>query len=125
MRVESLAELEAVFKAWRRRKRHVREAVPEQLRERARRAMRVHGAGPVARATKMERKRLDQDRSGSTVAKTKGTVAAYSRVELAAPGTVGRPFFEVETPEGVKVRIFVQDEQTVGFLASLCGMGGA
>jgi hypothetical protein len=48
---ESLAELKAAFEKWRSKKRHVREAVPAQLLERARAAAARHGWAAVARAS--------------------------------------------------------------------------
>lgn len=129
MRVESLAELEAAFIAWRRKKRHVREAVPEGLRDRARRAMKVHGEGPVARVTKLDRRRLSRGRGRAERKKGRRTTAravpTFSRAELAAPGTMSRPFAEVETPAGLKLRIYTQTDQTLGLLSALCAMRGA
>lgn len=57
MEVESLAGLEAAFEAWRRGKRHPREAVPAVLLKRARQAARVHGPAAVSRVTKVDRGR--------------------------------------------------------------------
>jgi hypothetical protein len=45
-------------------------------------------------------------------------------VELAAPATA-RPFAEVETPTGMKVRLFTQTDEALDLLSSLCGMRGA
>lgn len=58
MRVDSLARLESAFRDWRRRKRHVRERIPEDLLERARRAISVHGAWRVGQTTGIEHSRL-------------------------------------------------------------------
>jgi len=69
--IETLVGLKAAFEDWRRKKRHVREAVPGELLERARRAIGVHGLGAVVRATKVEGTRL---RKGS--ARGKSTSAA-------------------------------------------------
>jgi hypothetical protein len=58
MKVETLKELRTAFEGWRRKKRHLREPVPSDLRERAHRAIEVYGVGVVARATKLEQSRL-------------------------------------------------------------------
>jgi hypothetical protein len=49
---------------------------------------------------------------------------SFSRVELAAPAASTRPFAEVETGAGLKLRLFVQTEETLRLLSSLCGVGG-
>jgi hypothetical protein len=128
MKVESLDELKAAFDAWRRQKRHAREAVPDDLLERARRAIRAYGLGPIARATRVDRGRLGRGRrvGGS---RKRGIASAarlpsFSRVELAAPAATSRPFAEVETPTGLKLRIFAQTPETLDFVSSLCGVGG-
>jgi len=58
MKVDSLNELTVAFTEWRRGKRHVREAVPDRLLERARRGAEVHGVKEVVRAAGLERSRL-------------------------------------------------------------------
>ena len=47
MKVDSLKDLESAFANWRRSKKHVREAVPEELLARARRAVKKHGLKAV------------------------------------------------------------------------------
>lgn len=54
MKVETLEELKEAFESWRRKKRHVREPVPSDLRKRAHRAIDAYGLGVVARAIKLE-----------------------------------------------------------------------
>jgi hypothetical protein len=125
MEVESLTGLRAAFEAWRSRKRHPREAIPGDLLERARAAARGHGPAAVARATKVGRERLKEDRrergeSGTVAARI---VPAYSRVEVAA--ATARPFAEVETPAGLKVRLFTETGEALGLLSALLGAGGA
>ena len=58
MKVETLDELAAAFGRWRRKKRYIREGVPEELWERTLRAAQVYGTNAVARATKVEHSRL-------------------------------------------------------------------
>jgi hypothetical protein len=121
---ESLAELKTAFEKWRSRKRHVREAVPAELLQRARVAAARHGWAAVARATKVDRGRLESDRSRGGRARGAG-VATYSRLELAAPAAAtARPFAEVEMPTGLKVRLFTDSGEALGLLSSLLGAGG-
>ena len=122
---ESLAELMAAFEKWRSRKRHVREAVPAELLQRARTAAARHGWAAVARATKVDRGRLESDRSRGgkrRVPETSGPM--YSRLELVAPAATARPFAEVEMPTGLRVRLFTDTGEALGLLSSLLGAGG-
>ena len=125
MKVETLEELRAAFEGWRRKKRHLREPVPLDLRERAHRAIAVYGLGVVARATRLEQGRLKAEhgrRAGSDV-----RMPSYSRIALASAAATGaeRPLAEVETPGGLKVRIFMHTPEVVGLVTSLLVMGGA
>src|SRR5213078_2015132 len=117
MKVDSLSELKAAFAGWRRGKRHVREAVPEELLERARRAAAVHGVKEVVRAIRVERSRLFGRRRDER--------PAFSRLELTPPASGAAPIAELETPAGLKLRVFADSNAMVGLLSSLCGMGGA
>jgi hypothetical protein len=123
---ESLAELKAAFEKWRSRKRHVREAVPGELLQRARAAAGRHGWTAVARATKVDRSRLETDKSRGGRRRAAGTdVPTYSRLDLAAPAAATpRPFAEVEMPTGLKVRLFTESGEALGLLTSLLGAGG-
>jgi hypothetical protein len=122
---ESLVELKAAFEAWRRRKRHAREAIPVDLLRRACAAARHHGPSAVARATKVGRGRLKTGRRGRGGRKVAASsVPTYSRLELGAPAATARPFAEVEMPTGLKVRLFTETGEALGLLASLLG-GGA
>lgn len=129
---ESLAELGEAFAAWRRRKRHVREAVPVELMARARAAARHHGSAAVGRATGVQRDRLVVPRAEREGAKRSAAAAgmsmvpAYSRVEIAAPAppSSARPFAEVEAPSGLKVRLFIESGGALGLLSALLGAGG-
>jgi hypothetical protein len=123
---ESLAALKAAFQEWRSRKRHVREAVPAALLQRARAAAGRHGPAAVARATKVERGRLGTSGSRGKKRRLPGAaVPRYSRLELAAPAAAARPFAEVELPTGLKVRLFTETGDALGLLSSLLGAGGA
>ena len=122
---ESLAELKAAFEKWRSRKRHVREAVPAELLQRARAAAGRHGWAAVARVTKVDRGRLESDRSRDGKRRVPGTGGPmYSRLELSAPAATARPFAEVEMPTGVRVRLFTDTSEALGLLSSLLGGGG-
>jgi hypothetical protein len=48
----------------------------------------------------------------------------YSRLELAAPAATARPFAEVETPTGLRVRLFTDTGEALGLLSSLLGARG-
>jgi hypothetical protein len=119
---ESLAELKAAFEKWRSRKRHVREAVPAELLQRARTAAAHHGWAAVARATKVDRGRLESARSLGGKRRAGGPM--YSRLELAAPAATARPFAEVEMPTGLRVRLFTDTGEALGLLSSLLGARG-
>jgi hypothetical protein len=127
MKRESLDGLRANFEAWRRKKRYRQEPIPKALLATARRAARRHGSAAVARATKVDRGRLNVEGSGRRRMSRPVAVhtPTFSRVALAAPAVVGRPFAELEMATGVKVRLFTQTDEVLEWLASLCGPGGA
>jgi hypothetical protein len=119
-KVDSLDELRAAFNRWRRKKRHVRERVPDELWARALQAAHVYGTNAVARATKIENARLRGKQS-----KGSASVPAFTCLDIAAPAAATHPIAEVETTTGLKLRIFAQTPETLGLLSSLCGIGGA
>jgi hypothetical protein len=122
---ESLAELKTAFEKWRSKKRHVREAIPVELLQRARAGATRHGWAAVARATKVDRGRLEAERSRGGKRMVSGTgVPRYSRVELAAPASTARPFAEVEMPTGLRVKLFTETGEALALLSSLLGAGG-
>jgi hypothetical protein len=124
MKAESLDELKAAFAEWRRSKSHVREAAPQELLTRARKATGVHGVGKVSRATRVDRRRLEGVPRVHAGRRARPTGApSFSRVELVAPAR-SRPFAEVELGTGLKVRFFEQTPEALGLLSSLCGAGG-
>ena len=130
MKVDSLNELTVAFTEWRRGKRHVRETVPDRLLERARRGAEVHGVKEVVRAIGVERSRLFRNRptgksaTALTVRAAKPVSPAFSRLELPSLPRGGAPIAELETPTGLKLRVFGESAAMVGLLANLCGMGG-
>ena len=153
MTEESLEELGAAFAGWRKSKRNAREPVPKALWEQTQRAAEIHGALAVSRVTKIQRSRIVErvEKSKSTgglrceadassrsckgsgdstgrrsQVKSKGTaVPRFSRVSLSAPSVPGCPVAEVETAAGVRLRVFVQTEEMLNLLSSLCSTGGA
>jgi hypothetical protein len=134
MKVDSLDELESAFAEWRRGKKHAREAMPEELRARARRATKKHGEKAVVRVTRVERARLFRSKParkkvrGATRKATKGatrTVPAFSRFELGAlPAANPRPIAEVETGTGMRLRVFEETPEMMALLSAACGLGG-
>jgi hypothetical protein len=126
MKDASLDELKVEFDKWRKKKRHIREAVPEALMERARQAISVHGIKRVVKATRIERSRLTKDRSNKLMSDKVQVdlVPSYSKVELVAPEAKSSPIAEVETPTGLKLRIFTPTKETLDLLSSICGIGG-
>jgi hypothetical protein len=131
MKVDSLSELRAAFAEWRRGKRHVREGVPDALLERARRGVEVHGVKEVVRAIRVERLRLfrrrPEERSATALVlpAAQPVIPEFSRLELPRPSCGAAPIAELETPTGLKLRVFADSAAMVGLLSSLCGAGGA
>jgi hypothetical protein len=125
MKVDSLDELRVAFARWRRAKRHVREAVPEELLVRARRAAEQHGVKAVVRAIQVERSRLfrDHGRDGAAPAPPPGR-PAFSRLALSPPVVGAQPIAELETATGLKLRVFVESRAMVELLSRMCGAGG-
>ena len=125
MERESLAGLKSAFEQWRSTKRHAREAVPAPLLKRARAAARRHGPGAAARATKVDRRRLENSPEMSWVKKSgpasAARVPAFSRVEITAPTLA---FAEVEMATGLKVRLFTPTREAIELLSSLLNAGG-
>jgi hypothetical protein len=131
MKVDSLDELRSAFAEWRRRKKHVREAMPEELLARARRATDKHGVTAVVGVTRVERARLFGSRPAGRKTpdeKAKGeprSIAAFSRLELSAPSAPSlRPIAEVEMGSGVRLRMFEQTPELMGLLTAVCGLEG-
>jgi len=131
MKVDSLDELRSAFADWRRRKKYAREAMPEELLARARRATEKHGVTAVVGVTRVERARLFRSRPAGRKGpdeKRKGEpreVATFSRLELSGPSAPRpRPSAEVETVSGVRLRVFEQTPELMGLLSAVCGLGG-
>jgi len=146
MKVESLKELESAFAKWRRGKKYVREAVPEELLVRARRAAERHGVAAVVRATRVDGPRLLRHRRGSVSRERERAAGAprthstkerastvseptFTRLELSAPvrESTGaqRPLAEVHTSGGATLRVFEESPGMMALLSQACGLGGA
>jgi hypothetical protein len=132
MKVDSLDGLRSAFEEWRRSKKHAREAMPEQLLARARRAMERHGMRAVVGVTRVEASRLLRRRAGRKAQDEKARggerrpVPTFWRLEVSAPTTPRlRPIAEVETGSGVTLRLFEQTPELMGLLSAVCGLGGA
>lgn len=121
MRGESLAKLGAAFEEWRAVKEHAREVAPIELMRRARAAVGVHGLSAVSRATKVDRRRLAAGGDGDVAGES---TPAFTRVALSAPVVTAQPFAEVETPNGVRVRLFAQTAEALRLLSSVLAVGG-
>lgn len=135
MKVDSLDELQAAFAAWRKQKKHARESMPQELVARAHQAAKKHGERAVVRVTRVERARLFRHPRAGTravqVARKEAqansrSVAAFTRVELSAPGAPPPPrlIAEVETGSGVTLRMFEPTPELMGLLSAVCGLGG-
>ena len=131
MSVDSLQELETRFAEWRRRKRHARERVPDELLARAQRATKEHGVTAVVRVTRVERTRLFQTAPVPKVAgapkpkqkRVRESGPSFSRLTLSAPSApTPRPIAEVES-SGVTLRVFEQTPEMMGLLSAACGFG--
>jgi hypothetical protein len=134
MKVDSLEGLRLAFKEWRGSKKHAREAIPEELRARARRAMERHGLRAVVGVTRVEAGRLLRSRRAARKAgdeRARGeqprlVTPTFSRLEVSAPTTPRlRPMAEVETGSGVTLRLFEQTPELMELLSVVCGLGGA
>ena len=96
MKVDSLGELRSAFAMWRKKKRHAREAMPEELLHRARRAAKKHGVSAVVRATRVERSRLfriraaERRRPGASRAKAKGVARSVPTFLISATAKPSR-----------------------------------
>ncbi len=123
MATESLSELQSAFGEWRRKKKNPRERIPGALLARARRAVGVHGVGPVAYRLRVGPARLTGTDACEAI--LAAPTPAFTRVEIAAPLRVMQPLAEAETPAGVKLRVFQLTPETTGLLAAFCRTGGA
>jgi hypothetical protein len=118
----SLEELGTAFASRRQNKRNSREPVPKALWAQTLRAVEIHEAAAVSQVTKIQRsrivKRAEKDKGKAM------TVTVFSRVTISPPSVPGSPVAEVETALGLKLRIFVQTDEMVKLLLTLCSSGG-
>jgi hypothetical protein len=134
MAVDTLPELKSVFEKWRRERANIRVPIPQALIERAQRAAASHGRAAVREATRIPARRLtssrapDAGRAARRVGPPKSridAIPAFSRVDLKAPHVAIHPLAEVETPSGVKLRIFGVTSEALALVNALCSKGGA
>jgi len=121
----SLEELGSAFASWRQNKRNSQEPVPKALWAQTLRAVEIHGAAAVSQVTKIQRSRIVKRAEKGRVKGKAKTVPAFSRVTISPPSVPGSPVAEVETALGLKLRIFVQTDEMVKMLLTLCSSGGA
>ncbi|HYX33166.1 MAG TPA: hypothetical protein VE954_08620 [Oligoflexus sp.] len=122
MSEESLEQLKSAFAIWRRKKRYIREAIPEALLERTRAAAARFGASPVSKAIGLDCRRFSKEIS-SRPGPGKKVIPppAYTRLVLSRPSMpADRILAELETPSGMKLRIFASTPEALGLLSSLC-----
>ena len=126
MAIDSLNELKSAFDSWRRTRRNIREHIPATLVIRARQAAREHGASAVVEATKVARRHLSANAGvdGKHRKISARSVPSFSRIDLTAPVAMSRPLAEVETPSGMKLRVFGVSPEALSLLSTLCGAGG-
>jgi hypothetical protein len=121
--LKDLKDLEVVFRDWRNKKRYEGEKIPETLVNRAREAATVHGVSAVMKATGLWRRRIVGKESKP---KHLGKVTpTFSRIAVTSPiGVPQSPLVEVETANGLKIRVFGTTPETMALLTSLCRPGG-
>jgi hypothetical protein len=134
MKVDSLQELRYAFAEWRRGKKYAREPMPDDLRARAQRATKKHGVSVVARATRIDARRLFQTgparakaaHTGAPRAKrrpVRGAHPTFSQLTLSAPSAASpQPIAEVER-SGVTLRVFEQTPELMELLSVASGLG--
>ena len=128
MEFESLDQLKNAYANWRKKKRHVREAVPAELLEPTCRAATRFGTSQVSRAINMDWERMSNkiSRNSSGSCKKNGAPPAYSRLELLPPAlSINQPLAEIESPSGMKLRIYSVGPEALALLSSFCRTGGA
>ena len=125
MGFETLETLKAAFDDWRSKKRYPHEPMPAELLTRAREATGEFGFKPVVRATRIGGTRWKNE-CGLNIkdipSAQRQASPSYSIVNLeVSPQKSVQPFAEVETPTGLKVRLFGQSNEALHLIASLCG----
>jgi hypothetical protein len=130
---ESLKELKASFRQWRRSKRHATERMPIALAEQVRRAAAAHGVAEVTKITGSVGRRIltEARRKGSRprAQAPSASAPAFSRIPLNALNgpSQAQPMAEVETPQGIKLRVFSALPETLDLIRKLveAQIGGA
>jgi hypothetical protein len=85
--------------------------------------------GPDAESSAVARTTARRAKPAATAAtrakKRPAAVPSYSRLEIPARETTTCPIAEVETPAGMKLRVFALTPETVALLSTLSGPGRA
>ena len=104
----------------------MREKVPEELLRKAQRVAKTYGVNRVARAVKMDRRRLEGPQTAASEENGTGPAMtpSYSRMDLVGAAAPTRPVAELEMPSGIKLRLYVETQAVMGLLSSVCGAGG-
>ena len=134
-RDDFLPDLKEAFREWRAGKASRNEAIPGDLLETAMAAGAKYGSKRVARALKLEPKRLEAREPEAAPRKRKTAAVArempketptFSRIQVSFPRgpQSAAPLLEAETPVGVKLRVFAMTPETINVLSSFC-RGGA
>lgn len=123
-KIDSLTDLESAFATWRQSKQHPTEAIPDALIERAQKAVTVHGKRAVLGVTRLEWSRLQNRNVGKAKKQASAAKPTFSRLELAAPASSeGRPLAEIETPDGIKLRVFAETPEILHLLSTVMSVG--
>ncbi len=126
MESESLDQLKSAFSQWRKTKSGRSEAIPPELLDRARSAAARFGVNAVRKSLNIDRRLIEKSiaKKGRRRPPKKGEIPSYSRVNVPGPSSIqGHPIAEFEMASGSKLRIFAATPETLGLLASLCGLG--
>lgn len=126
MSIDSLDDLKAAFREWRRTKQYISERIPAVILRRAQRAAATHGITRVIEATGVEHKRLVV-RTGAKRHCNKGAirrVPSFSRMGIVSPAISHVPVAEAESASGMKLRVFSATAEAMSLLSSFCAGRG-
>lgn len=147
-RLKDLNDLETAFRQWRRNKQRVTERVPAALAEQVGLVAAAHGVPAVARVAgsagrrialqSLRTQRRPQAKAAAPTASPPPPVSvpapplatsAYSRIQLPAPQApapvrtqaTATAVLEVETPQGLKVRVFSTEPGALAWVRDIVG----
>jgi hypothetical protein len=124
-KVNSLNKLRTDFDWWPKTEQSNQKAMPKTMNEKAQHSERLHKKKHAEKATGLKRSSVTEGRRDKNKRdKVEGTtLPSYSVVELVAPSEKNAPLAEVETPTGLKLRIFTSTQEMLDLLTSICGIG--